>query len=195
MRLLGNLSKGIFFVVSAPAGTGKNTLVNLLKEEFPCVIESISYTTRKPRKGEVHGREYFFVSEEEFLRKVKLGEFLEHAKVFGSYYGTPNKEIFEQRETGHHVVLVIDTQGALSIKGKVPAVFIFIKPPSVEAIHIRLQTRNTETKESMEERLSWMNKEIEASVHYDYQIINEDLIIAYQVLRSIVIAEEHKVVK
>jgi len=194
-KLLGNHPTGLIFVVSAPAGTGKTTLVHLLTREFPAVVQSISYTTRAPRYGEMEGREYHFISVEEFKHKIAKWEFLEYVELYGDYYGTCLDSIRKLQKQGRHVLLVIDTQGAKKIKKILPAVFIFIQPPSLEELRARLVNRNTESIEVIEKRLKIAANEIEAGVDYDYQIINEDLNISYQVLRSIVIAEEHRIAK
>lgn len=191
-RLLGGLKKGLVFVVSAPAGTGKTTLVQMLCKEFSCVVVSVSYTTRSPRTGEEPGRDYHFISISEFEEKMREGEFLEYAKVFGNYYGTSRKYVEEQQLLGKHVLLVIDTQGALQLKGQIDAVFIFISPPSLSELRSRLHSRQSETPESIEKRLSWAEKEISLRSQYDYHIVNDNLKIAYEALRSILIAEEHK---
>lgn len=190
--LLGNLKKGLVFIISAPAGTGKTTLARMLCEEFACVTESVSCTTRLPRVGEVEGKHYCFLTKEVFEAKIRSGDFLEYAKVFGHYYGTTKEFVFQQQEKGKHVILTIDTQGAMQLKGKISAIFIFITPPSLEELKMRLIKRKTESPEIMEERLSWAQKEILMADHYDYRIINDNLVIAYDVLRSILIAEEHK---
>lgn len=191
-KILGGLKKGLIFVVSAPAGTGKTTLVRMLQDEFSCVRESISYTTRKPRHGEIPGRDYFFISVEEFEKKIEEGEFYEYAKVFGSYYGTSRKFVEEHQNKGQHVILVIDTQGALQLMDFLPAAFIFISPPSLEELKARLRARRSESEEAIEQRLSWAEKEIRLASRYHYHIVNDNLEIAYDVLRSILIAEEHK---
>lgn len=189
---LGGLKRGMVFVISAPAGTGKTTLVRMLRQEFSCVVESVSYTTRKPRKNEVAGVDYFFISNEEFEQKIREGDFLEYAKVFNHYYGTSRKFVGLEQDKGKHVILVIDTQGALQLMGTYTAVFIFISPPSIEELRRRLMTRRADTIEAIEERLSWAQHEMSLSNRYDYQIVNEDLGVAYTVLKSILIAEEHK---
>jgi guanylate kinase len=191
MKLLGNLKKGLVFVVSAPAGTGKTTLVKMLVEEFPCVKASVSCTTRPPRIGEIPGVDYDFISEPEFERRVAEGD-LEYALVFDHYYGTSKKSVLREQERGRHVVLVIDTQGAMQIKKIFPAVYIFVRPPSMEELSKRLKNRRTEPVEKIKSRLEWAKREVEMAIYYDYQIINDDLQIAYQVLRGIVIAEEHR---
>lgn len=190
--LLGNLKKGIVFVISAPAGTGKTTLARMLCEEFSCVTESVSCTTRLPRVGEVEGKHYHFMTKEAFEAKIRSGDFLEYAEVFGHYYGTSKEFVLKQVEKGKHVVLVIDTQGALQLMGKFAAVFIFITPPSLEELKTRLIKRKTESEENMQQRLSWAKKEMELAGKYDYNIVNDNLVIAYDVLRSILISEEHR---
>jgi len=192
MTVLGGLKRGLVFVISAPAGTGKTTLVRMLREEFHCIVESISYTTRQPRINEIPERDYYFITPEIFKEKIAEGEFLEYAQVFHNYYGTSRKFVESQQEKGKHVVLVIDTQGALQLKGKINAVFIFISPPSIQELQARLMTRRSETDEAIQHRLSWAEKEIALSAEYDYHIVNDHLKTAYDVLRSVFIAEEHK---
>lgn len=195
-RVLGNLSKGLVFVLSAPAGTGKTTLVRMLKSEFTCVADSISCTTRSPRPGEVDGRDYHFLSAEAFDSKVRSGDFLEHAEVFGQRYGTSSTFVLAQQNSGRHVFLVIDTQGAMQLREKqFQAVYIFLSPPSLHELRERLIRRKTESAELIEQRLAWARREMQMAPRYDYQIINAELSLAYDVLRSIVIAEEHKIHK
>lgn len=189
---LGGVKRGMVFVVSAPAGTGKTTLVRMLRQEFKCIVESVSYTTRKPRAGEVDGVDYYFVSHAEFEKRIAEGEFLEYAKVFDHYYGTSRKYVENEQDKGHHVILVIDTQGALQLMGSYSATFIFISPPSLEELKSRLHTRKADTPESIEHRLSWAEHEISLAGKYDYHIINDDLNTAYTVLKSILIAQQHK---
>lgn len=192
-RLLGNLTQGLVFIVSAPAGTGKTTLVRMLTEEFPCVVESVSCTTRAPRAGEIEGKDYFFLTRSEFERKIHENEFLEYAEVFGYYYGTSRRCVQDAQMAGKHVVLVIDTQGAMNLKQEeFEATYIFLTPPSLEELKERLVRRNTEDAKNLEERLSWASHELELASAYDYVVINKDLFLAYGILRSIVIAEEHK---
>lgn len=191
-KLLGNHSEGLLFVVSAPAGTGKTTLVQMLVKEYPCIEESISYTTREPRPQEENGVHYHFVSTDEFKEMVKAGKFLEYVGLYGNFYGTSKEKVLEQQASGKHVILVIDTQGGLQLKGKMEACFIFIEPPSFEEHKKRLLNRQTEPLAIVEKRLQWAKKEYEDSKYYDYHIINDDLNVAYEVLKSIIIAEEHR---
>lgn len=184
--------KGLVFVISAPAGTGKTTLVQMLKGEFPRVVGSISYTTRAPRSNEVEGKDYHFITKEAFEEKIQAGEFLEYAQVFHNYYGTSKKSIEAEQKKGKHVVLVIDTQGAMQLRDKIDAVFIFISPPNVEELQVRLKKRQSESAETMATRLSWAKQEMALAPRYDYHIVNDDLKTAYGVLRAILIAEEHK---
>jgi guanylate kinase len=196
-QLLGNLPQGLIFVISAPAGTGKTTLVNKLTYEFPAIVRSVSCTTRAPRPNEHEGKDYFFLDKKAFESKIQEDGFLEHAKVFGDYYGTSREFVQKQQAAGKHIVLVIDTQGALQLqkhfKGKTPAVFIFISPPSLTELKERLHKRKTENPQLIEERLTWAKHELEMVHHYDYHIVNDHLDTAYTVLKSIFIAEEHKV--
>ncbi len=187
------MTKGLVFVISAPAGTGKTTLVKMLEDEFHNVVDSVSFTTRPPRVNEVAGRDYHFITEPEFLQKIEEGEFLEYAKVFDYYYGTSKKIVEAQRGKGKHVVLVIDTQGALQLMGKIDAVYIFIAPPSLEELRVRLHKRKSEDDAAIEKRLSWAEKEIALASRYNYLIVNDQLKVAYDALRSILIAEEHKI--
>jgi guanylate kinase len=192
-KLLGNLKEGLLFILSAPAGTGKTTLMDRLRAEFPCIVASVSYTTRAPRGGEVDGEHYHFIDEPLFKKMIKEDQFLEYVELYGKYYGTARAKVTEQLKKGRHVFLVIDTQGMKKLKGKIPLITIFISPPSLQELKKRLKARNTETEESLQKRLHWAEKEIEAKNNYDYLIVNDDLAIAYESLKSIVIAEEHKI--
>lgn len=192
-KLVGNLDRGLVFVVSAPAGTGKTTLIQMLVSEFPDVVSSISYTTRSQRDGEVDNVHYHFISVKEFEEKIAQNEFLEYVKLYDSYYGTSRKAVEELLKKGKHVILVIDTQGALQLKkSDFPATFVFVAPPSRETLRNRLEARKTESEEIIEKRLKWADNEMKLAKEYDYCIVNDNLSIAYQALRGIVIAEEYK---
>jgi guanylate kinase len=191
--ILKPFKKSLLFVVSAPAGTGKTTLVQMLLREFPNVKASISCTTRAPREGEIDGVHYHFLTREVFQERIAVGDFLEYVELFGNYYGTSKKCLEAQRKSGSHVILTIDTQGAMQLKNKMDAVFIFLTPPSMEELLRRLVNRKTESEESMAVRFARAEKELQLIDQYDYQIVNDDLGDAYQVLRCVLIAEEHRV--
>lgn len=192
-KLLGNLNKGLFFIISAPAGSGKTTLTRMLTKEFDSVIESVSFTTRKPRKDEIEGVDYFFISEEEFLKKIKNDELLEYAKIYDYYYGTSKKFVEKHLADGKHVVLVIDTQGGMNLKNIIDAIHIFISPPSLEELKNRMNIRKDVSDKEIEIRLTWAKEEMKKIEHYDYNITNIDLKKSYEILRSIFISEEHRV--
>lgn len=193
-KLLGSLSEGLVFVLSAPAGTGKTTLVRMLSQEFPCIVESVSCTTRPMRSGEAEGKDYHFLSQKEFEEKMGRGDFLEYAEVFGYHYGTSLSFVQEQQKRGKHVFLVIDTQGAMQLKkNHFSAIYLFLSPPSLEELRERLLKRKTESQEVIDTRLSWAKAELAMMENYDYHIVNDHLEQAYAILRSIVIAEEHRV--
>lgn len=185
--------RGSLFIVSAPAGAGKTTLVDRLVRELPNTVRSISCTTRAPRAGEKEGRDYFFLTKSDFARKVQEGAFLEYAKVFDEEYGTSREFVEQELTKGHHVILVIDTQGALQLKVKqIQATYIFITAPSLEVLRERLIKRGTESPEKIKERLAWAEREIAESPKYDYHIVNDNLEEAYEKLKSIVVAEEQR---
>lgn len=182
--------QGKVFVLSAPAGTGKTTLVKKLTEELPFVVQSVSFTSREKRPNEVDGVDYHFVTREEFRKKLDRGDFLEHAQVYEDDYGTDRKGVEDQLKEGRHVFLVIDTQGAEQIRNQIPAVFIFVFPPSLEELKHRLEHRKTESPDVITERLSWSAREMEAGKHYQYHIVNDDLEKAYKELKQIVLIED-----
>lgn len=179
--------------MSAPAGTGKTTLARMLMDEFPSISESISCTTRPIRSGEIPEKDYHFMSEAEFQQKEEEGQFLEYATVFGHRYGTLKEHVEKKLENGQHVILVIDTQGAIQLKKmEYPAIYVFIRPPSLAELRARLFNRKTEAEKHIEERLAWAVHELEMAKHYDYIVTNDNLHRAYEILRSILISEEHK---
>ncbi|AAD18273.1 guanylate kinase [Chlamydia pneumoniae] len=181
------------FTISAPAGVGKTTLVRMLEQEFSSAFaETISVTTRKPREGEVPGKDYHFVSHEEFQRLLDRQALLEWVFLFGECYGTSMLEIERIWSLGKHAVAVIDIQGALFIRSRMPSVSIFIAPPSQEELERRLASRGSEEGSQRKERLEHSLIELAAANQFDYVIINDDLNQAYRVLKSIFIAEEHR---
>ena len=185
--------KGILFIISAPSGSGKTTLCARLVESVDSLYRSISMTTRAPRPGEKDGMDYIFIEKPEFIKRQKKNEFLEWAKVFGEYYGTPKKHILHMLKRSSDVLLSIDVQGAMKIKRlKLSAVYIFIMPPSLEMLRERLINRSTDSKDAIRQRLNIAKKEIERSQKYDYVIINNKLESALDSLRAVIIAERCK---
>ena len=174
-----------FFIISGPSGSGKTTLAHMLIKNFDNVIRSISYTTRKIRPGEFDTKDYFFINKNEFETKIKNNDFLEYANVFGNYYGTSKKFVEDKLKEKKHVILTIDVQGAEKLKGKIDAVYIFIKPPSIEVLKKRLEKRNQDSDETIDKRLKLANKEMAKEILYDYVITNDDLNEAYNILKEI----------
>jgi guanylate kinase len=184
-------TKGLLLVISAPSGTGKSTLISMLRKDFPNLQFSVSYTTRKPRPGEVHGQDYFFVSEDEFLRLKEKNFFAEYALVHNHFYGTPKEMTLKALEQGQDLIFDIDVQGARQLKQNLGlGCYVFIFPPSFEALKERLQKRGTDDQKTIAKRLENARSEISQSHFFDYWIINDDLNKAYAELRSIVVAEK-----
>ena len=183
--------KGLLIVISGPSGVGKGTVRKALFERPGHNLEySVSMTTRAPRNGETEGKEYYFVTKEQFEEAIKEGNMLEHAKFVNNYYGTPKDKVIEQLNTGKEVVLEIEVQGALQVKAKMPgAVFIFIAPPSWEALENRLTSRGTEPKEIIEERLLKARNELMVASSYDYIVINDEIENAVDKIIAIIRAE------
>jgi guanylate kinase len=184
--------KGILFVVSAPSGAGKTTLVRRVIAELPRVHLSVSCTTRVPRSGEEEGIDYFFISPDEFNAMERAGKFIEWAQVHGDLYGTPraNLEVIQRAED---LVLEIDTQGARKIREEFSdGVFIFIRPPSLEILKERLQARGGDSKEAIEARLNNAQKELDQMAWYDYIVVNKEIEEATKQLASIIVAERCK---
>jgi guanylate kinase len=184
----------LVYIVSAPSGSGKSTLLHGLLSTVARLHFSISYTTRAPRGSEQNGREYFFIARQEFERMLRAGEFLEHADVFGNYYGTAKRFLEEARQRGQDLLLDIDVQGAAQIKQKIAeAISIFVLPPSREELERRLRRRsqaeNALDPAVLQRRLHAAAKEIENWSRYDYLIVNDQLDPAIERLRDIVVAE------
>ena len=168
--------KGTIFIISAASGTGKTTLVSRLLKNNGDLRVSVSHTTRQPREGEQHGVHYHFVPKEEFESLIEQKAFLEHANVFGNYYGTSIAGVNSLSEEGYDVILEIDVQGAAQVRKSLPeASSIFILPPSFEVLAERLIGRGTDSEEVIQTRLSKARHEIEQSVLFDYIVVNDDL--------------------
>lgn len=182
-----NTSSGSLFMVVAPSGAGKSTLVNALLAQEPALKLSISYTTRPPRPGEQHGREYYFTTAEDFLQRRDAGEFLESAEVHGNYYGTSRVMISEQMKSGTDVLLEIDWQGAQQVKKQFPhGVGIFILPPSIDALEERLNKRGQDEPHIITRRLLAAGGEMAHAGEFEYVIINQDFARALSELAAIV---------
>lgn len=181
---------GILFVVSAPSGAGKTTLCKGITDSLENLTHSISYTTRKPRPGEIDGRDYYFVTAERFRDMVQAGDFAEHAEVHTNLYGTSKRVLQDMIKEGVDVILDIDTQGARQIKAHfATAVFVFIMPPSMAILEERLRNRKSDREDEIRRRMQRAIDEIRDYGIYDYIVVNRDFERALSELRSIVIAE------
>ena len=188
--------KGMLLVISGPSGAGKGTLYGKLLRDDPTMTFSVSYATRSPRPGEVDGRDYYFVDEEEFQRMVAEDGFLEYAAVHGHHYGTPRQPVMEALANGQNVMLDIDPQGALQVMERMPGcVSVFILPPSFAELRRRLEGRHTEQREEIERRLHNARGEVAQMNHYQYLLINDDVDAAYETLKDIVSAEKQRSVR
>ena len=186
--------KGILFLISAPSGSGKTTLCSKLVDSLSGLNRSISMTTRPPRVGEKDGMDYIFIEKDEFLRRKKRNEFLEWAKVFDEYYGTPKRYVKHVLGKGQDVFLSIDVQGVMKVKRlKIRTVSIFILPPSMSMLKERLMTRSTDSKREITKRLRIAKKELKYLSKYDYVVVNNVLESALDDLRAIVIAERCRI--
>lgn len=177
-------------ILSAPSGGGKTTIARLLQERRADIGYSVSCTTRAPRGREVEGRDYYFLSRDEFEARRERGEFAESAEVHGNLYGTLRAEVERVLARGQHVVMDIDVQGARQFAAAFPdSVLVFILPPSVEALVERLRTRNTESPAALARRLRGARDELRAASSYHYVVVNDDLELAYQQVSAVVDAE------
>jgi len=178
---------GNLFVVVAPSGAGKTSLVAELLAREPNIRLSISYTTRPPRKGETHGREYHFIDRAQFERMIAAGEFLEHANVYGNYYGTSKRWIETELAGDHDVMLEIDWQGARQVRALFPhMVGIFILPPSIGELRKRLESRGKDPAEAIERRMASAREEVSHVLEFEYIIVNERFESAVSDLLSVV---------
>lgn len=187
-------NKGMLMVISGPSGCGKDTVIKEVLKKNNNLWISISCTSRPSREGEINGKDYFFLTREEFEKRIETNDLLEYAEYAGNYYGTPKSEIQQKLDSGIDVVLIIEIQGALKIKELLPeTLFIFIMPPSMKELKIRLLGRNTETKEKAIERFKTAYKEINELTKYNYVIVNDEVEFAANKINSIITAEKCRV--
>lgn len=188
------MEKGVLVVVSGLSGAGKGTICKRLLEKYPDYVLSVSATSRKPRKGEENGREYFFITKDEFEDMIRDGKLLEYARYVENYYGTPKEWVEQQLESGKNIILEIELQGAFQIRDKIPeAVLVFILPPDMEELKRRLVNRGTETMEEIEKRLERAAEEMAFVPEYDYVIINDEVEKSVDMLHNIVRSEKERV--
>ncbi len=186
--------KGTLFVISGPSGVGKGTLREKLFHYIPDLYYSVSVTTRKPRKNEEEGRDYFFVDEDKFKKYIKEDKFAEWALVHGDYKGTLLATIDQNLKQGKDLVLEIDVQGALQLKNKFPeGIYIFIAPPSWEKLEDRLRGRKTEGEDDLKKRLKNAHYELKQIKYYDYLIINNHFEKALEELKAVIISERCRI--
>jgi len=189
--VIKNNRRGLVLVISSPSGAGKTTICKNIIEKVDNVSLSVSVTTRKKRKGEIEGKDYFFKADEEFITMMSNNDFIESAKVFGNFYGTLKAEVLQQIEDGIDVLVDIDWQGTRQIEKHMPEdiVKIFILPPSIKELEYRLGNRASENKEDFNKRMSEARKEISHYNEYDFVIINEEIDIAVNLVKSILYSE------
>lgn len=191
------MRKGILFIISGPAGSGKGTVVKTLIDNHPELKLSISATTRQPRPGEIHGVHYYYLSREEFEGRIERGEMLEYTSFCDNYYGTPEKEVCEAIDSGIDMILEIEVDGAMQVKEKIDSsVTIMLTPPNADVLRSRLEGRGTESKEVIEKRLARAKEEVLLLPKYDYSVINEDGQIekCAEQIYSIITAEHRKTI-
>lgn len=190
------MESGLLIVISGPSGSGKGTICKRLIEEIDNIKVSVSATTRKPRNGEIDGKNYFFLDEESFLNKIKNDEFIEYACVYGNYYGTLKNEVLKELEDGKDIILEIDIQGALNVKKNYQnGVFIFILPPSIEELKNRIEGRGTDSKEVILKRMQCVYDELNYAFQYDYVVLNDEVDIAVSKIKNIISAEKNKAMR
>jgi guanylate kinase len=187
------MQKGLLIVISGPSGAGKGTICKALTDDIKDIELSVSVTTRPPREKEIDGVNYLFTSVEDFESRISKNDFLEHAKVYGNYYGTPKWKVLEAVEEGRDVILEIDIQGALKVKEEYPeGVFIFILPPSLHELKKRITSRGTDSKEAIIKRMESTYEELSYAFKYDYAVLNDYVDHAVSKIKAIILAEKNK---
>ena len=187
------MSKGVLTVVSGFSGAGKGTVMRRLLEKYDDCVLSISVTTRKPREGEVDGRDYFFRTKEEVEAMIEADELLEYAQYVENYYGTPRAYVEEMLSRGKNVILEIEIQGAMKVKKKIPeALLVFVTPPTVEELERRLRDRGTETAQVIADRLARAGEEAKGMDQYDYILVNDTVEECVDHLHQIIVSEHSR---
>ena len=185
--------KGSITILSAPSGTGKSTICNILKEKIPNLKFSVSHTSRRPREGETEGVHYHFISKEDFQARIDADKFLEWAKIHDNYYGTSLETVNKNQDAGINQILELDTQGVESLQKKdFEAVYIFILPPSLKVLESRLIKRGTETREEIRKRLDVGKRELMKYPLYDYVVTNVEVDETVSIIQSIIQAEKYR---
>ena len=188
--------RGLVFVLSAPSGAGKTSISQRIVAAMPDVVQVVTCTTRAPRPGERHGREYYFLSRQAFEQHIAAGDFLEWAPIHGQLYGTLRQSVEAATAAGQDVLLVIDVQGAAQHRAAgLDGVFVFVLPPSWEALAQRLQARGSESADQQEQRLRVARQEVAHYTTYDYVVINDQLDNAVGTLQAIIVAERHRITR
>lgn len=194
LQNLGKSRKGLLLVLSGPSGVGKGTICRALLQKYKDIEYSVSATTRRPRPGEVHGKDYFFYQPKEFQDLIDANALLEWARVYDNCYGTPREYVELILQKGKDCILEIDVQGALQIKKKMPdGIFIFIVPPTLDELIRRITGRGTENTLEIDKRMSKVEEELSHIKDYQYMVVNDDVDKAVEKVRSIIIAERCRI--
>lgn len=184
------MSRGHLFVVSAPSGAGKTTIVKAILAKYPSMLFSVSATTRPKRETEIDGKDYFFLPRDEFERRIQAGELVEWEEIYGNLYGTLKSEVEKALASGKSMLFDIDVKGGLSIKRTYPddSLLIFIKPPSIEVLEARLRNRKTEDEETFKRRMARVTMEMSMAPQFDHQVVNDNLQVAIDKVDTLILA-------
>jgi guanylate kinase len=186
--------KGLAIILSAPSGGGKSSIARALLAKDTTLVRSISATTRKPRPGDIDGKDYFFKSKNDFLKMISEGKLLEYSEIYGNLYGIPKSFVEDQLHQGHNLIFDIDTQGAQKLKTILPnsVVSIFILPPSIDELRKRLEARNQDSPEEIDLRINLAIKEIEQAKNYDYVVVNNDFLTSVNTIYDLIKSKKEK---
>jgi len=186
--------KGLAIILSAPSGGGKSSIARALLARDTTLVRSISATTRKPRPGDIDGKDYFFKSKNDFLKMISEGKLLEYSEIYGNLYGIPKDFVKTQLHQGHDLIFDIDTQGAQKLKTILPnsVVSIFILPPSIDELRKRLEARNQDSPEEIDLRINLAIKEIEQAKNYDYVVVNNDFLTSVNTIYDLIKSKKEK---